>query len=259
MTLKAYSAPEFSSANTPHGFFTRLGGVSGGIYQSLNCGPGSDDSKENVVENRRRAVKHLTGQNTPLATLYQIHSGKVVTTDKTFPLDKLPKADALVTRTPGLVVGVLTADCAPVLFADHQAGVVAAAHAGWRGALAGILENTLAAMEELGAKRKDISAAIGPCIGKACYEVGQDFYDPFVSADPAFGEFFAPGREGKYFFDLEGFASARLRHAGLENVTPLSIDTYQGQDEFFSFRRTTHNGEPDYGRQISAICLPLAD
>jgi len=256
MTIRAYTSADLSSENIPHGFFTRLGGVSGGIYQSLNCGPGSGDSRENVLENRQRVVRHLAGTEAPLATLFQIHSGKVVITDTGFEVGSLPRADALVTKTPGLVIGVLTADCAPVLLADSKAGVIAAAHAGWRGALAGILENTISTMEEMGAARENIAAAVGPCIAQVSYEVGRDYYDKFVSADPAYVEFFTPGQGAKHFFDLEGFVEMRLRRAGIEKVNPMSRDTYSGEDEFFSFRRTCHRRESDYGRQISAICLP---
>ncbi len=256
MTLKAYTSPDIPSGSIPHGFFTRHGGVSTGLYQSLNCGPGSDDKKEAVVENRRRAPRHLAGAEAPLATLYQIHSGKVVVADQPFPLDNLPKADALVSNTKGLVIGVLTADCAPVLFADTRAGVIGAAHAGWRGVLAGILENTIGAMESLSADRKNILAAIGPCIAKASYEVGQDFYHPFISADPCYGDFFSPGQKDKHFFDLEGFVKMRLHAAGLDEVSALSLDTYREEQEFFSYRRTCHKKEADYGRQLSAICLP---
>ncbi|MCH8347413.1 MAG: peptidoglycan editing factor PgeF [Proteobacteria bacterium] len=255
MTLKAYRSPDIPSGEIPHGFFTRHGGVSAGFYQSLNCGPGSDDKKAAVVENRRRASRHLAGGEGPLATLHQIHSAKVVVAAQPFPLDNLPKADALVSTTKGLVIGVLTADCAPILFADAKAGVIAAAHAGWRGLLTGILENTIGAMETLGADRKNITAVIGPCIAQASYQVGRDFYHSFISADPGYGDFFSPGKKDRRFFDLEGFVKMRLQAAGLEGVGVLSHDTYRDDREFFSYRRTCHKKEADYGRQLSAICL----
>ncbi|MBS0473374.1 MAG: peptidoglycan editing factor PgeF [Proteobacteria bacterium] len=235
-----------------HGFFGRRGGVSGGIYASLNCGPGSGDDPAHVSENRR-LVREALGAGT-LNSLYQIHSPKVVTV--TGDWDAGPQADAMVTATPGIALGILTADCAPVLFADASAGVVGAAHAGWKGAFGGVLDATLAAMETLGAARERIVAAIGPCISQANYEVGPEFIDRFRSADSANERFFAPSsRPDHHQFDLESYCAARLKAEGVDKVERLSACTYERSADFFSFRRTTHRGEKDYGREISAIAL----
>lgn len=236
-----------------HGFFGRTGGVSRGIYASLNCGPGSSDDPSNVAENRRRAREALGAS--ALNTLYQIHSPNAVTVDAAWSIG--PQADAMVTKTRGIALGILSADCAPVLFADAEAQVIGAAHAGWKGALSGVIEATVAAMEALGARRSRIAAALGPCISQANYEVGEEFHARFVAADATNVRFFAAGaRAGHHQFDLEAFVAARLVHAGVANLSRLSTCTYAHEAEFFSFRRATHRGEKDYGRELSAIVLP---
>jgi len=222
-----------------HGFFGRSGGVSEGIFASLNCGPGSGDARGAVMENRRRVGEAVGGK---LLTLYQIHSAAAVTVTEAW--EQGPQADAMATDRPGLALGVLTADCAPVLFADGEAGVIGAAHAGWKGALGGVTDAAIAAMERLGAKRARIAAAIGPCISQANYETGPEFRERFDA------RFFA-GRH----FDLEGYVAERLAAAGIENVARLAACTYAREDDFFSYRRATHRGETDYGRQVSAIVL----
>jgi polyphenol oxidase len=239
--------------NISHGFFGRTGGVSTGIYASLNCGPGSGDDPSNVAENRRRACEAIGA--TSLNTLYQIHSPSAVTLDSAWAADP-PQADAMVTKTPGIALGILTADCAPVLFADAEARVIGAAHAGWKGAISGIVESTIAAMEKLGAESSRIVAAIGPCIGQANYEVGEEFRARFVGERTANARFFSSGhRADHYQFDLQSFVAERLARSGLVKVTRISACTYAGEADFFSFRRATHRGEKDYGREISAIVL----
>jgi len=236
-----------------HGFFGRHGGVSRGIYSSFNCGHGTNDDPANVTENRRRARVALGAS--ALNTLYQIHSPTVVSVDAPWSIG--PQADAMVTKTRGIALGILSADCAPVLFADVEAQVVGAAHAGWKGALSGVIEATVAAMEAQGARRSRIAAALGPCISQANYEVGEEFRARFVAADAANAGFFAAGtRAGHHQFDLEEFVAARLVHAGVANLSRLSTCTYAHEAEFFSFRRATHRGEGDYGRELSAIVLP---
>lgn len=258
MMTEPLSAPSLAALpNIRHGFFTRHGGVSEGIYASLNCGHGSNDRTESVRENRRRVALAL-GQSSAdqVVTLYQVHSATALVVDRPLPRDALPKADALVTRTPGLVVGALAADCTPVLFADRQASVVAAAHAGWRGAFTGVLEATISAMEGLGATRAGICAAVGPSINQPAYEVGPEFEERFLAADPAFGRFFMrPTPESRPHFDLPGFVESRLQAARVGAVERCSPCTYAGDSRFFSYRRTTKAREPDYGRQISAIVL----
>lgn len=238
-----------------HGFFGRQGGLSGGLYASLNCGPGSADNPDNVAANRRRAVDALTGRGTPLQTLYQVHGAQVVTLTDPLPEGERPQADALVTNRPGVVLGILTADCTPVLFTDGQAGVIGAAHAGWKGALSGVVAATVAAMAALGAKPGRIRAAIGPTIAQASYEVDGAFRRRFAAADPAFERFFKDGRPGHAWFDLPGFVRDRLRVAGVAAVEDLALDTYVDDTRYFSYRRATHRGETDYGRQLSAITL----
>jgi len=255
-TAPAFSSKNLDSERVRHGFFTRRGGVSGGIYASLNCGPGSEDDKANVGENRRR-VAHALGQGSaPLLTLYQVHSHHAVTVTAPFDDGERPHADALITNRPGLVIGVLTADCAPVLFADIEAGVIAAAHAGWKGALTGVIGSTVTEMVKLGARPANIRAAIGPAIAQASYEVSSDFRSHFLDHDPAFGRFFAEGDRAQHWqFDLEGFVADRLAEAGVGIIDPLGLDTYGNDGDFFSYRRTTHRREADYGRQVSAIVL----
>ena len=238
-----------------HGFFGRQGGVSDGIYASLNCGPGSGDDRVKVIENRRRAMQAL-GADARLLTLYQIHSAKAVTVTEPWEIGESPEADGLATAVPGIALGMLTADCAPVLLADAKAGVIGAAHAGWKGALDGVVESTVAAMEKLGAVRGRIAAAIGPCISQASYEVDGEFRANFTRADSANARFFAPGdREGYFRFDLEAYVAMRLDDAGLADVEALSACTYARAGDFYSFRRATHAGEKDYGREVSAIML----
>ncbi|MCU0954008.1 MAG: peptidoglycan editing factor PgeF [Hyphomicrobium sp.] len=238
-----------------HGFFTRAGGVSEGLYAGLNCGLGSRDDPGRVLENRARAARHLGGERPEVLTVYQVHSGSAVRVGGPIARDELPKADAVVTTTPGLVIGVLTADCAPVLFADPEAGVVAAAHAGWRGAVAGIVEATVAEMERAGARKERIRAAIGPSIGQSAYEVGPDFMEEVLSLDAANRDFFAGAPGSRPRFDLPGYVARRLGVLGLAAVDRTSPCTYSDESRFFSFRRTTHRSEPDYGRQISAIIV----
>ncbi len=239
----------------PHGFFTREGGVSEGIYASLNCGPGSADDPQAVRENRRRVAAYF-GNDAGLVTLYQIHSPQVITVDKTWDMRDPPQADAMVTNRPGIILGVLTADCGPVLFADERAGVVAVAHAGWKGAISGVLDNTIEAMETLGAQRKAIHAAIGPCIAQESYEVGPEFYQQFIGQNTLYGTFFTPSQKSDhYLFDLARFIRHRLTQSGLQDVELLAMDSYHDEARFFSYRRATHRGEADYGRQISAIML----
>jgi polyphenol oxidase len=235
-----------------HGFFGRTGGVSTGIYESLNCGPGSGDDPAHVRENRRRVRDALSAA--ALNTLYQVHSPTVAAV--TAPWEQGPQADAMVTAVPGIALGILTADCAPILLADPQARVIGAAHAGWKGAIGGVAEAAVAAMERLGAARGRIAAAIGPCISQASYEVGAEFEARFVADDPANARHFAPSdRPAHYRFDLEAYVAERLGRAGIGKIERLAACTYARSADFFSFRRTTHCGERDYGRQISAIVL----
>lgn len=243
-------------AGTRHGFCGREGGVSAGIFASLNCGLGSSDDPAAAVENRRRAADAVA-PGAQLVSVVQVHSPDVVTATGPVADDDRARADALVTDRPGLVLGVLAADCAPVLFADVAAGVVGAAHAGWKGALYGVLGATVAAMEALGARRDRIAAAVGPCIGRRSYEVSDAYAAPFRAADPEYDRFFVAGRAGHLQFDIEGFAAARLAEQGIGRVETLGLDTYANPARYFSYRRTTHAGEPDYGRNISLIALPL--
>ncbi|MFN3387501.1 MAG: peptidoglycan editing factor PgeF [Allosphingosinicella sp.] len=253
MSVEAIRAEALNGV--PHGFLGRRGGVSDGLCSGLNVGWGSEDSRENIAENRRRAVAAVA-PGARLVTVHQVHSPDAAYVTEPFPVDARPPADAMVTDRPGLVLGILTADCAPVLFADREAGVVAAAHAGWKGAFAGVVEATVAEMTRRGAERGRIAAAIGPCIARRSYEVDEAFLRRFVEADPENERFFGLGREGHHQFDLEGFVAHRLAEAGLTRIEALGEDTYGQADRFFSYRRATHRGEPDYGRQISLIALP---
>ena len=239
-------------ASISHGFVGRTGGVSTGIFDSLNVGLGSSDDPVAVAENRARVVAAVM-PGAALTTAYQIHSPRVITVNAA--LTQRPEGDALVTRAPGLLLGILTADCAPVLFADAAAGVIGAAHAGWKGALGGVTDATIAAMEALGAKRENDAAAIGPCIARKSYEVDAGFIARFTDDDSANERFFMQGRAGHAWFDLEAYVAHRLHAAGLKTVHLLGADTYSQPERFFSYRRTTHAGEPDYGRQISVIGL----
>jgi polyphenol oxidase len=235
-----------------HGFFSRRGGVSKGVYASLNCGPGSKDDPTAVAQNRARALAALAPQ-AKLVTLAQIHGATIhqVTADWDFNLRR--EGDGMVTKETGIALGILTADCVPVLFADAQTHVVGTAHAGWKGALGGVLEATIAAMEKLGAHRMRLNAAIGPAISQANYEVGQDLRDRFGASD---ARFFAPAqRPGHYCFNLPGYVADRLRAAGVANVCDMALCTYPEANGFFSYRRATHRHEADYGRELSAILL----
>ncbi len=248
-------APELSGhAAIRHAFFTRQGGVSEGIYASLNGGTGSSDVPERVSENRARMCAQLGLPDDRLVGLYQVHSAAVVTVEA--PFAERPRADAMVTRVPGLALGIATADCGPILFADPENGVVGAAHAGWKGALTGIVGATVAAMERLGAERRSIVAVLGPTIEQPSYEVGPDFVARFTTDAPGMERFLGPAeRPGHARFDLPGFILARLAEAGIGEAAALRLCTYADPDRFYSFRRTTHRGEPDYGRLISAIAL----
>ena len=236
-----------------HGFFTRQGGASSGIFAGLNCGPGSSDQSDIVAINRARAAEALDLAPDALVSLNQIHSASVVTLDAP-PTERL-SADGMVTRTPGIGLAILTADCQPVLFADAKARVIGAAHAGWRGAQAGVLEATVDAMEALGATRQNIHAVIGPTISQAAYEVGPEFFDSFTAADPANSRYFVPGTGDRLRFDLPSFGLDRLRQAGVGHAEWLHACTYSDPERFYSFRRTTHAGEADYGRLVSIIRL----
>jgi polyphenol oxidase len=239
-----------------HAFFTREGGVSGGVYSSLNGGVGSRDQAGRVAENRARMAAALAVEPHRFLTAYQIHSPDVVVADEPWNPEARPRADAIVTRAVGLAIGVSTADCGPVLFADADARVIGAAHAGWRGALSGVVEATVAAMERLGARRGRIRAALGPMIRQDNYEVGPDFIVRFAAEDKASADFFRPAaRQGHALFDLAGYIATRLDRAGVREIEDLGLCTYAEPERFFSFRRTTHRAEPDYGRHINAIAL----
>lgn len=239
-----------------HGFFTRQGGVSNGLYASLNCGPGSRDAPANVVENRARVAEMLGAAPGGLLTVFQKHSADAVIAEAPWTGDPPPEADAIVTKTPGLAIGVLTADCAPILFCDGTAKVIGAAHAGWKGALGGIIEATVEAMRTLGAKPDRIVAAIGPAISQDAYEVGAEFVERFIAEEPASAAFFVTDEtSGEAHFDLPGYAGERLARAGVGLVTDLGHCTYCEETRLFSYRRSQHHGEQDYGRQISAILL----
>lgn len=249
-SLEIIAAPEIT---TRHGFFTRKGGASSGIFAGLNCGSGSSDQTEVVALNRARVAQAMGAEASHLVTVHQIHSPDVVTL--TEPLGGRPQADAMVTATPGIVLGILTADCQPVLFHDAQAGVIGAAHAGWKGAKSGVLEATLAAMEDLGARTANTIAVIGPTISQRAYEVGQEFYESFLDDDPASARFFANGTDGRYQFDLPALGLDRLRRAGVGLARWTGHCTYSDPERFFSYRRTTHAQEADYGRLIATIRL----
>ncbi len=237
----------------PHGFLGRRGGVSEGVVAGLNVGHGAGDDAEAVAENRRRAVAAVL-PGAALTTVYQVHSADAVTVVRPWPQAERPRADAMATDRPGVLLGIVTADCAPVLLADAAAGVVGAAHAGWRGAHGGVIEAVVGEMVGLGALRERIVAAVGPAIAQPSYEVDDAFRARFSEADEPF---FARGRSGRWQFDLEGYAAARLARAGVEKVERLGLDTYPDTARFYSYRRATHRGEANYGRQISLIGLPL--
>ena len=239
-----------------HGFFTRQGGVSAGIYASLNCGYGSNDESSNVTENRRRALALIGLPPDALATTYQIHSADVVEVTKPWPLEARPRVDAMVTTRPGVALGIATADCVPVLLADAEAGVIGAAHAGWRGAVTGVVEAVVHSMVERGAEPGRMRAVVGPCIAQASYEVGPEFPQPFLQQDPENRRFFVPSkRAGHFMFDLPGYVVSRLRRLGIGGAVSVGRDTCAEADMFFSYRRTTLAGEKDYGRGLSVIAL----
>jgi hypothetical protein len=243
-------------AGIRHGFMTRHGGVSDGIYRSLNCGLGSKDDHDAVVENRARAVRAAGLKPDSLATAYQVHSARVAVVEDNWPKADRPEVDGLVTKTKGVSLGILTADCVPVLFADPEAGIIGAAHAGWKGAVTGILPETVEAMVQLGAQRDRIQAGVGPAIAQKSYEVGPDFPQAFIARDPANGRYFTTSARCRHFmFDLVGFVRDELESLGLGAVSVAGNDTCSEADDFFSYRRTTHAKEPDYGRQISIIGL----
>lgn len=249
-------AKNLESAGIRHGFFSRRGGVSGGLYASLNCGFGSRDRADDVAENRSRVAHALGVDRLALNTVHQVHSADVAPVAAAWEPAAAPRADAMVSRTPGIAIGVLTADCGPVLFADPEAGVIGAAHAGWRGALNGVVEATLAAMCDMGAAIERIRAAVGPCIAQESYEVGPEFRAEFLAADDANDGFFvASDRPTHFRFDLPGYVAHRLAGAGIAAIERLDIDTYAETEHCFSYRRATHAGEDDYGRAISAIAL----
>ncbi|HWM83529.1 MAG TPA: peptidoglycan editing factor PgeF [Pseudolabrys sp.] len=239
-----------------HAFFTREGGVSSGIYGSLNGGVGSADDPDHVRENRARMAAAIGVAPQNLLTAYQVHSPDVITVDAPWPADRRPRGDALVTRMPGIGLGVSSADCGPLLFADGEAGVIGAAHAGWRGAFHGVIEATIDAMQALGAQRARIRVALGPLIRQDDYEVGPDFVASFLAADPSNMRFFEPAeRSGHAMFDLPGYIASRIERAEVGGFEDLGLNTYADPARFYSYRRTTQHGEPDYGRHINAIAL----
>lgn len=251
MTLEILTSDSLSACR--HGFFTRHGGASSGVFAGLNCGYGSSDQSEVVSINRARVAEAMGVANDLLVGVHQVHSSRVEFVEGALA-DK-PRADGMVTNTPGIALSVLTADCQPVLFADVEAGVIGAAHAGWRGALDGVLHATVDAMETLGASRARITAVIGPCISQRAYEVGPEFFEDFIAQDPAYDRFFAQGDGDRMLFDLPGFGLSRLRDAGVGSADWTRHCTYSDAARFYSYRRTTHAKEADYGRLISAITL----
>jgi len=239
-----------------HAFFTRKGGVSRGVFESLNCGLWNDDDKNAAIENRRLVALYLEAKPENVLSCNQVHSPDVVTVTEPWPPTQLPKADAMVTKERGIVLGVLTADCVPILFADEKAGVIGAAHAGWRGALIGIIENTIKAMESLGANTRTIQAALGPCIAQNSYEVGPEFPAPFLAEKPEYQRFFRPSiRPGHYMFDLPSYVMEKLRAAGVGMCEPPPGDTCADEERFFSYRRNFLRGEKSVGSLMSAIML----
>lgn len=252
MTAPFVTAPPL--ADIRHGFFGRRGGVSTGELASLNCGLGSGDDPALIAENRRRVAEAVL-PGAALTGVYQVHGNRCVVVDDTSDLAARPEADALATRKPGIILGILTADCVPVLFADRDAGVIGAAHAGWKGALAGVTDATLAAMESLGADRANIAAAIGPCIARASYEVDDGFVQRFTADDPANERFFAAAKPRHAMFDIAAYVAARLAVVGVTRIAIGGQDTYAEAEDYFSYRRACHKGENSYGRQLSVIGL----
>ncbi len=252
MTLEVLTSGLLSQVD--HGFFTRKGGASSGVFKGLNCGYGSSDQSDIVTINRQRVAEHMTVPADRLATVHQVHSAKVAVLEEA-PGGETRTADAMVTKTPGLALGVLTADCQPVLFADAEAGVVGAAHAGWKGAQSGVLEATIDAMEILGADRTRIRAVIGPSISQRAYEVGPEFIETFLDDDSGNGRFFVNGQGDRYHFDLIGYGLMRLRDAGVADAEWIGHCTYSDEERFYSYRRSVHRKDADYGRLISVIRL----
>ena len=253
---QALTAESLRLCGVEHAFFTRIGGVSRGVYASLNGGVGSLDSHEAVAENRYRAAAALGVSPERLAVPYQIHSAHVTAISEPWAPGERPRCDGLATATAGLALGVTGADCGMILFADRRARVIGAAHAGWRGALSGVVEATVAAMERLGARRGDIAAALGPCIGRASYEVGPEFVAGFAAAGEDTARYFTPSENaGRSMFDLNAYIAERAERAGIGAFEDMALDTYADERRFFSYRRATHRQEPDYGRLMSAIVL----
>ncbi len=238
-----------------HGFFGREGGVSTGIYSSLNCGPGSGDDPASVEANRRIVMQQLGAEHAPLLTCAQIHSNRCIEVDAPWEIKDAPEADAMVTAQPDIALGILTADCVPVLFADAEARIIGAAHAGWKGAVHGVLDAVITHMVALGASKAGITATLGPSIAEPSYEIGQERYDDIVALDADSADCFRPGAAGKWQFDLKAYVLQRLAKAGVDRLNMLGVDTYANPDTCFSFRRTTHRGEADYGRQVSVIMV----
>ncbi|MGB8315790.1 MAG: peptidoglycan editing factor PgeF [Aestuariivirga sp.] len=249
-------SPDLKYPGITHGFFGRRGGASQGIFASLNCGLGSGDDRATVMHNRAVVAKALDGSEPQIVTTFQVHSAQALIVSKPWPYDERPKVDGMVTKVPGLILGTLTADCGPVLFVDSSARVIGCAHAGWKGALMGITDSTIVKMEELGAKRENIVAVLGPTISKSAYEVGQEFIERFVEAAAANRIYFTDSvKPGHYMFDLPKYLIDRLKAFGVGAAVDTALCTYTREAEFFSYRRATHRGEKDYGRQIAAITL----
>lgn len=254
---EALTAPALAAlTGIRHAFFTRRGGCSQGLYHSLNGGLGSADSREAILENRKRIAAHFGLAEERLVTLYQVHSADVVAVEAPFPVTHRPQADAMVTNRPEIILGIATADCGPLLFADPYNRVIGAAHSGWKGAFSGVLEATIEQMEKLGAKRQHITVALGPTISRSAYEVGPEFIERFLAADKTYERFFNPAeRKGYMHFDLPAFIAMRAHAAGISSFEDLGLCTYNDEERFFSYRRSTHRGEKDYGRLISSITL----
>lgn len=251
MTLEIITSDNLGKIH--HGFFTRRGGHSSGIFEGLNCGFGSSDQKDIVQQNRILVADAMNTKPSDLHTVFQVHSADVVVAPDQANVSQ--RADGMVSNTPGIALGILTADCAPILFCDAGAGVIGAAHSGWKGAIGGIAANTISEMEKLGANRENICATVGPCISQQNYEVGEEFFENFIAEDPSYTRFFANGADGKYQFDLPSFCLVSLRDAGVQSADWTGHCTYAEPDRFYSYRRTTHQSEPDYGRLISVITL----
>lgn len=252
--LRAHNTYDDRKYDIKHGFLGRKGGLSTGLYAGLNVGLGSDDDPDIIHQNRSMACNAVL-PNSPLHSVHQIHSNIAVIADENTISDNRPQADALVSDKPNIALGILTADCVPILFADYQAGVVGAAHAGWKGAITGVSDSVIDLMESLGASRDTIACGIGPCIAQKSYEVDSGFYQNFMSDDPSNEHFFKTGKADHYQFDIEAYVASRLAKAGIKNIYCLGQDTYSQSDEFYSYRRSCHRNEDGYGRQISIIAM----